>query len=162
MKIPVKINNEEKMLDIHPSDSLLAVLRKQKIFSPKCGCLEGSCGSCTVLLDGKAVPSCIVPAALARDSEIETLEHFAKSELYADIVKGFSKAGITLCGYCNAGKFFLASQILSSSAKPSRKTIVDLASTLAPCCVNTNMLADGILYAFEFKLARIGEKKNAR
>lgn len=162
MKIPLKINNETMTLDVNPNDSLLAVLRSQKIFSPKCACLEGFCGACAVLLDGKVVPSCIVPVALARDSEIETLEYFSKSELYADIARGFSKAGIILCGYCDAGKFFLAAQILSSSAKPSRKMITELASVFAPCCTNTNMLADGILYAFELRLARLGDKKNAR
>ncbi len=162
MKIPVTLNDTKIVLEAEPGDKLLNVLRRQNLLSVKCGCSKGHCGACTVLLDGKPVPSCIVPVALSRDSKITTLEYFSKSEEYQDILSGFKKAGITMCGFCNAGKVFSAWHILSTSMKPDRKMICEEVQHLSLCCTNTDILINGILYAFDFKVQRMGAQKNAK
>jgi Aerobic-type carbon monoxide dehydrogenase, small subunit CoxS/CutS homologs len=162
MKIPVTLNDLKMVLESDPSDKLLNVLRRMDFLSVKCGCNEGHCGACTVLLDGKPVPSCIVPVALTRDSTIITLEHFSLSEDYRDIISGFQKAGIQMCGYCNAGKIFSAWHILSTSTKPDRRMIYEDIRHLSPCCTNTDILINGILYAFDFRVRRLGAQINAK
>jgi aerobic carbon-monoxide dehydrogenase small subunit len=162
MKIPVTLNGTKIVLEAEPQEKLLNVLRHLNILSAKCGCNEGYCGACTVLLDGKPVPGCIVPVAIVRDSTIITLEYFSKSEDYQDILNGFNKAGIHMCGYCNAGKIFAAWHILNISMKPDRKLIYDEINHLSPCCTNNDILINGILYAFDFRIHRIGALKNAK
>ncbi|MBQ3686495.1 MAG: 2Fe-2S iron-sulfur cluster binding domain-containing protein, partial [Treponema sp.] len=76
MQIPVMLNNEADLFDASPNESLLQALREKKLYKVKCGCMEGHCGNCMVLIDGKPVPSCIVPVAAVRDSNIVTLEFF--------------------------------------------------------------------------------------
>ena len=66
MKIPFTLNSEDIILDAEPDTKLLQLLRDNGIFSVKDGCKKGSCGSCTVLMDGKPVPSCIIPSAAVR------------------------------------------------------------------------------------------------
>ncbi|MBQ9630807.1 MAG: 2Fe-2S iron-sulfur cluster binding domain-containing protein [Treponema sp.] len=162
MKIPLLLNNEKQVIEASPKEKLLTVLRRLNLLSVKCGCMEGGCGACMILLDNKIVPSCIVPVALARDAKIITLEYFSKTEEYTDIAKGFSKAGIHLCGYCNAGKIFTAWSILNNFKRLNRALIVKYVSNLAPCCTDTELLVDGILYSYDYKIARTGVHKDAR
>lgn len=149
MNIPMIINNEKILVQSAADASLLSVLRKQRLVQVKRGCELGICGSCTVLMNDKPVPSCKIPVALAMNKEIITLEHFMKDEMYISIMKGFTRAGIKLCGYCNSGKIFAAKAILSTSARPTRAKIAEYTQNLSPCCTDQDTLINGILYAFE-------------
>ena len=155
MNIPVIINGEKFIIQSACDTSLLSVLRKNKLINSKRGCEDGICGSCTVLLEGKPVPSCQVPVVLAINKKIETLEHFSKSELYSDIMKGFNRAGIKLCGYCNSGKIFAAYSILTAKEKPTRAKVEEQIAHLSCCCTDYNSLTNGILYAFEIHTKRL-------
>lgn len=177
MKIPVKLNGENVVLEVPSNRMLCSVLRERGLVSVKCGCFDNEattfrhsqctavpmkrqiCGACTVMLDGAPVPSCIVPVALARDSEIITLEYFSKTAEYADIMKGFKIAGIKLCGFCDAGKIFAAEYLLRTKTKdkklPSLKTIYEGVSYLMPCCTSIKQLSDGIIHAFNSRADRV-------
>ena len=156
MNFTVTLNGKKQIIQASPSDSLMLVLRRYNLLSVKLGCGKGSCGSCTVLFNGKPVPSCKIPVALAMNQEIETLEHFSETEAYQDIMKGFSKAGIKLSGYCNAGKIFAAASILTEKTKPTRVSIRERIAHLSPCCTDIDTLINGILYAVETYNRRIG------
>ena len=162
MKIPLTLNNNKIVLSADPSESLLSVLRKEKIYSVKCGCQKGICGNCMVLLDNKAISSCIIPIGLARGKKIITLEQIMEEPLYEDIMTGFSQAGITLCGYCNAGKILTAYSILISYYRPTIEQIEDAINGLHCCCIDNTTFKNGILYAVAAKYAREGKKQNAR
>jgi len=69
-------------------------LRRLKLFSVKCGCCQGLCASCTVLIGDRAVSSCLIPVASVRNQQIITLEYFKQTESYTDIIKGFEKASM--------------------------------------------------------------------
>lgn len=171
MKIPVRLNGEDIVLEV-PSDKMLsAVLRERGLLSVKCGCFDNSghsagmkspiCGACTVMLDSLPVPSCIVPVAIARDSEIVTLEYFSKTDEYADIMKGFKIAGVKLCGFCDAGKIFGVEHLLCESIKhidqmPSLNAIYDGLSYLMPCCTSIKQLSVGVIHAFNSRVDRQG------
>ena len=147
MNIPVIINGEKNMLQASPDEKLMNVLRNLNLYTVKPGCTEGICGSCTVLMNKKPVPSCRIPVALAMNQEIETLEYFSKTEEYSSITKGFAKAGIKLCGYCNAGKIFAAFSILQTRQKPTRASVREQVKHLSPCCTDIDTLINGIIYA---------------
>ena len=154
MNIPVILNGEKMQLNSSADRTLLSVLRENKLLSAKRGCEKGICGSCTVLLDGKPVPSCKVPVALSMNRRIETLEYFQKTEDYSDIAKGFNRAGIKLCGFCNSGKIFAARSIILSNTKPTRDSIREEVKHLSPCCTDEDTLINGIIYAFDYHIKR--------
>ena len=76
MKIPLYLNNKKIVLSAEPTESLLSVLRKEKLYSVKCGCQKGMCGNCMILLNDKSAASCLIPVGIARDCHIVTLEYF--------------------------------------------------------------------------------------
>lgn len=149
MKVPVVLNGSKIILDAAPHESLMKVLHKNGCTSVKSGCDKGFCGSCTVLLDDKPVASCKIPLGLAKDRDIVTLDYFIKTEEYLNIIEGFNKAGIKLCGYCNAGKIFSAYQILKMTKMPTREDIENQVKHLAPCCTDLETLVNGIIYALK-------------
>ena len=147
MKIPITLNGTKTMLEAQPDELLMKVLHRYGCSAVKCGCTHGYCGACTVLLDDKPVATCKIPVAIIKDSDIVTLDYFTKTEEYGYIIDGFNKAGIKLCGYCNAGKIFTAYQILKATKMPTRKDISDQVRHLSPCCTDLETLINGIIYA---------------
>ena len=157
MKIPIIINNTKTVIESQPDKSLLSVLRSMKLFDTKTGCAQGICGNCTILLNGKPVPSCKIPVAIVKDQTVTTLEYFKQTEIYSNIIKGFSKAGIKMCGYCNAGKIFAAYSIINSGKKPVKQFIYEHIKNLSLCCTDTKTLAEGIIYACDLNLKNNGK-----
>lgn len=147
MNIPVTLNGNKKIFEAQSDESLMSVLHTKTSASVKCGCQHGFCGACTVLLDDKPVAACKVPVGIIRDSDIVTLDYFEKTEEYAHIMQGFNKAGIKLCGYCNAGKIFSAYQIMKINKKLSREEVSEQVKSLSPCCTDLETLVTGILTA---------------
>ena len=154
MKIPVTLNGTKTIFESNADDSLMKVLHKNSCPSVKEGCGSGFCGSCTVLLDDKPVASCKIPAGIVKGNEIVTLEAFSKTEDYDVIIQGFNKAGIKLCGYCNAGKIFAAYKILHMQKMPSRQEITENIKNLSPCCTDIETLVNGIIYAIQIENKR--------
>lgn len=147
MKIPMMINDVITVFDAEPSTSLLQILRGSGLLSPKLGCGSGRCGSCTVLLGEKAVASCILPLASARDAIIITLEYFSKRPEYSLILDSFTKAGIQLCGYCNAGKILGTYSLIKNNQRPSQQMIYDMVRHFDCQCTEQDSLIQGIHYA---------------
>ena len=162
MKIPLILNGKKTILSADPVESLLSLLRREKLFSVKCGCMKGVCGNCTVLLDDQPVASCRIPVAIVRECEVVTLEYFKNESVYRDIISGFSKAGVNLCGWCNSGKIFSAYSILKNTSRPSVQEILDEIKDLDPCCTDSSTLVNGILYAVSAKYEREGKTANAK
>ncbi len=159
MKIPIILNEALTVLDEDPSASLLHVLRKAGLLCAKRGCSQGHCGSCTVLLDDRAVASCIIPMAVVRDATIVTLEHFSKRRECALIMESFSKAGIRLCGYCNAGKILATYSLISAYGRPSRQLVCDTVRRLDCPCTEHDSLVQGVMYAVAAFQADSGRRR---
>lgn len=162
MKIPVILNDKKIVFDAEPNERLMTVLRREKLYSVKCGCEKGLCGDCSILLDDHVVPSCMIPVGMVRDRTIVTLEFFQTFPIYNDIITGFSQAGIHLCGYCTAGKIFTAYEVLNTYYRPDRQQLYNAISTFDCCCTDRDTLANGILYAVAAKHSREGRHKNAK
>lgn len=162
MKIPVYLNNKKIVLSAEPTDTLLSVLRKEKLYSVKCGCQKGLCGNCMVLLNDTSVSSCLIPIGIVRDCKIVTLEYFQNNPCYQDIISGFTQAGINLCGYCNAGKIFSAYMVLKNYYRPTLEQIYTAIKDLNSCCTDFATLTNGILYAVAEKHRREDKLSNAK
>jgi carbon-monoxide dehydrogenase small subunit len=103
VKIPValNVNGETNELTIAPYRTLADVLREEmRLTGTKKGCDVGDCGSCTVLLDGKPVNSCLILAATVQESEILTIEGLAKGGKLHRLQETFLKDGAVQCGFC--------------------------------------------------------------
>ena len=158
MKIPLILNQKKVVVDAEPSETLLTILRREQLFSVKCGCQKGICGNCMVLLDGKTAASCIVPVGMVRDAQVVTLEFFQTYPEYNDIMTGFAQAGMHLCGYCNAGRILTAYEVINSCYRPDIKELYRAIDGLAPCCTDRDTFANGILYAIAAKHKREGKR----
>lgn len=159
MIIPFELNGNMVYIDSNPGERLVHILRRRfNLLASKEGCLSGRCGSCMILLDGKPIPSCIVPVFQIRNSSIVTLEHFSKSDDYRDIKEGFDNAGVSMCGFCDAGKILVANAIVSSDARMSKEEIKAMFSGNMCRCTSIDDLVSGVKNAIAIRRKRKNDK----
>jgi len=114
--INLKVNGVEEEVMIEPWWNLARVLRDVlALTGTKIGCGAGDCGSCTVLIDGKAVKSCIYPAMKARGKEITTIEGLARNGKLHPLQQAFIDHFAVQCGYCTPGMIMMAKSLLDES-----------------------------------------------
>jgi aldehyde oxidoreductase len=133
--VDITLNGQTRSVDVAPGTSLLRLLREQLgLRSMKDGCApEGSCGACTVIVDGRAVVSCAQPAQRFEGKAIETLDGLAEDsrDLWAD---AFSATGASQCGFCTPGIVMKAEALLRREPEPGREVIAKaLAGNLCRC-----------------------------
>ena len=110
--VSLKVNGDEYDLLIEPRKTLLAVLRDTiGLTGTKEGCSTGDCGACTVIVDGKAVTSCMVLGVTASEKEITTIEGLASDGELHPVQQAFINTGGYQCGFCTPG-FIMASKAL--------------------------------------------------
>ncbi len=120
----LKINGNVYETDAEPFESLLDVLReKLRLTGSKKGCDEGECGSCTVLLDGKPVLSCILLVSDVRDKEVLTIEGLPQDGEPHPIQVEMTERGGIQCGYCTPGIIMSAYALLQENPRPSEDEI---------------------------------------
>lgn len=133
--IKFKLNGEAVSLTVAPNDVLLEVLRTRLgVKSPKVGCDRGDCGSCTVLMDGRTVRSCLALAMEADGSEIVTLEGANTRKWTQKLQKKFHEKNAFQCGFCAPGVILSATELLENDPKPSCHDIKEaIAGNLCRC-----------------------------
>ena len=151
MNVPVILNGNKTILEAPADETLMSVLRRIGCASVKCGCGQGTCGSCTVLLNDNPVATCKIPLGIIQNADIVTLEYFERTKEYSIIMKGFELAGIKMCGLCDSGKIFSAYQLVKLNKIPTRDEIYEQVRSLAPCCTDLNTLINGIILAIEIR-----------
>ncbi|HED04165.1 MAG TPA: (2Fe-2S)-binding protein [Candidatus Fraserbacteria bacterium] len=123
IKLKLKINGEDNCFAILPGDRLSTVLRREGYLSVKTGCYTGDCGTCTVLLDGQPIVSCLMLAAQAQGSSLTTVEALAQgSELHL-LQKAFLDEGAVQCGFCTPGMLLSALALLRRVPHPSEEQV---------------------------------------
>src|SRR2546421_11114353 len=136
MKIELIINGERHETDVWEGESLLYALRERLGFpGSKNACEQGECGSCSVLLDGQLVCSCLVLAAQADGHEVVTVEGLAgeDGELHP-VQDAFVRAGAVQCGFCTPGLVVAAADLLQRTPRPSDDEIREaLSGNLCRC-----------------------------
>lgn len=135
MQITFKVNGQEYSLDINPTMRLIDVLRdKLGLTGTKEGCGEGECGSCTVIMNGKAVNSCLVLAPQIRGQEILTIEALEKDGQLDKLQESFIKNGAIQCGYCTPGMLMSAKALLMVNSNPSEEEVeIAISGNLCRC-----------------------------
>ncbi len=123
MEINCKINNESKTLRFEPHERLLYVLRREGYYSVRDGCGEGDCGTCTVIVNGRAIKSCLMLAAQAKDKEIITLEGLGTMGNPHPLQAAFVEAGAVQCGFCTPGMILSAKALLDKNPNPTEDDI---------------------------------------
>jgi carbon-monoxide dehydrogenase small subunit len=118
-ELKLKVNGEDYTLEVEPHRTLLEVIRNVLgLTGTKLGCEGGECGACTVILNGKAVNSCIMLALDARDKEVWTIEGLARGGEPHSLQQAFVKHGAIQCGYCTPGMIMSAKALLDKKPKP--------------------------------------------
>ncbi|MEE9418619.1 MAG: (2Fe-2S)-binding protein [Desulfatiglandaceae bacterium] len=121
-KIKLTVNDELHELEVENRRSLLEVIREDlHLLGTKKMCDMGECGSCTVLMDGVAVNSCLVLAVEAEGKKIETIEGVAQGGKLHPIQEEFVAKGGVQCGYCSPGMIMTAKAFLEKNANPSEE-----------------------------------------
>ena len=123
MKITLNINNENICLEIKPTEKLIDTLRNHGYKSIKFGCGEGTCGTCTILVDGKAQLSCMILTAQMENKEITTLEGLGDFDNLHPLQQSFIDEGAVQCGYCTPGMILSAKALLDKNPSPTEDEI---------------------------------------
>ena len=119
-----EVNGILQELKIKTHQTLLEVLRDQLgLTGTKEGCGTGECGACTVLMDGAAVNSCLMPAALAQGKKITTIEGLAAEGQLHPLQEAFVEHGAVQCGYCTPGMIMTAKALLDQNVAPDVQEI---------------------------------------
>ncbi len=123
-ELKFKVNGKLYELKVKPNALLNDVLRKDlKLTGTKRGCLESTCGVCTVIIDGKAVRSCSVLALQASGHEVTTIEGVAEGGKLHPVQEAFVNHGAVECGFCIPGRVMAAKALLDENPNPSREEV---------------------------------------
>ncbi|RYZ07169.1 MAG: (2Fe-2S)-binding protein [Comamonadaceae bacterium] len=142
-QVQLRVNGEDRALQVSAQASLLAVLRNDLgLNGPKYGCGLGECGSCTVLVDGIAARSCVIPAAGIAGRAVTTLEGLGRTGALHPVQQAFVDAQAAQCGYCLNGMVMMAAALLARDPDPSDETIRrELSANLCRCGAHLEILA---------------------
>ncbi len=137
MIVTLKINGEERTLEIEPYRSLLDVLRNEAgLTGTKKGCDVGDCGACTVIVDGKPVNSCLMLGVEAHGCEVLTIEG-----LRHPLQESFIRHGGAQCGFCTPGMIMMAKALLDENPRPTEEEIrFAIAGNICRCTGYTKII----------------------
>ena len=135
IKVSINVNGINYTKDIDPSIRLIDFLRDDlKLKGTKEGCGEGECGACTVIVNGKAINSCLMLASSADGKNVITIEGVSDKDKLHPIQEAFMEAGAVQCGYCTPGMILSAKALLDEKPNASEEEIkVSLSGNLCRC-----------------------------
>ncbi|MDC3266977.1 MAG: (2Fe-2S)-binding protein [Candidatus Rariloculaceae bacterium] len=142
MLVKIKVNGELRSADVPPETTLLKMLRESlDLTGTKLGCDVGDCGTCTVIVDGVSVNSCLMLAGRANGSEITTIEGLADSNTLHPLQEKFEEHGALQCGFCGPGMLMSAKDLLDKNPDPSIHEVRDaLSGNLCRCTGYTKII----------------------
>ncbi|HET7088336.1 MAG TPA: molybdopterin cofactor-binding domain-containing protein [Anaerolineae bacterium] len=149
MFIDLILNGKSTQLDCAPGETLLAALRRANVWSVKHGCETGECGACSVLLDGKIVPTCVLLAAQAEGGNVVTVESLASghTERVHPIQQAFIDAGAVQCGYCTPAMILATKALLEKEKNPTEAQAREALSAALCRCTGYKKPVEAVLRA---------------
>jgi carbon-monoxide dehydrogenase small subunit len=135
VKITLRVNGEQQETDVWEGESLLFALRERLgLPGSKNACEQGECGSCSVLMDGELVCSCLVLAAQAEGHEVVTVEGLGRDGQLHPVQEAFAETGAVQCGFCTPGLIVATADLLAHNPDPSDDEIREaLSGNLCRC-----------------------------
>jgi aerobic-type carbon monoxide dehydrogenase small subunit (CoxS/CutS family) len=140
------LNGKTIKIAVDPSTLLVDLLREDlRLTGTKVGCREGECGACTVLIDGEAYNSCLMPALKVQGRDVMTIEGLQKSDGSLDpIQQAFMEAGAAQCGFCTPGMILNAKALLSSNPNPDEHEIRKALSGVLCRCTGYRKIVEAV------------------
>jgi carbon-monoxide dehydrogenase small subunit len=146
--IQLMVNGEEYEIIVAPNRTLLEVLRDDLYLTgTKEGCGEGACGTCTVLLDGKPVRSCLILAVEVQDREVTTIEGLASMGELHPVQRAFVEYGAIQCGFCAPGMILTTKALLDENPSPTEQEARQAISGNVCRCTGYAKVVEAILKA---------------
>ena len=141
-KLSLRVNGKTQTVDVDPEMPLLYALRNDlQLNGPKFGCGLGQCGSCTVIMDGKAIRSCVTPMSEAQNKAVTTLEGLGNTKKMHKIQQAFVDEQAVQCGYCINGMIMSTKALLDKNPKPTDSQIKEaLSGNLCRCGTHIRIL----------------------
>ena len=147
-EISFTVNGEAKSTRAYPMERLLDVLRLEfGLTGAKEGCGEGECGSCSILMDGALVNSCLVPVLHAAGTSIATIEGLAVEDQLHALQEAFLQCGGAQCGICTPGMILAASHLLQTKAEPTMEEIREGLSGNLCRCTGYSQILEAVMEA---------------
>jgi len=142
MPITLQVNGTSRSVDAEPDTPLLYVLRNDlELNGAKYGCGLSQCGACTVLIDGKAVRSCVTPIGVLGKNAITTIEGLGTIEQPHPLQQAFIAEQAAQCGYCSNGMIMSAKELLDRNPHPSEQDVrAALAGNLCRCGTHNRII----------------------
>ena len=150
MKVSLNVNGEPKEAEVWEGESLLFALRERLgLPGSKNACEQGECGSCSVLLDGGLVCSCLVLAAQADGHDVVTVEGLAQDGQLHPVQEAFAETGAVQCGFCTPGLIVATADLLQRNPTPSEDEIREALSGNVCRCTGYVKVFDAVRLAAE-------------
>jgi len=142
------LNDEETSYSGDPSERLLDHLRDNlKMTGTKCGCREGECGACSVIIDGKLTNSCLVAMGSIHEANIQTIEGYSKTEKFEILSSAFESVSAIQCGFCMPGMLLASECILKDNPHPTETIVREGLSGNLCRCTGYNSIVKAVLIA---------------
>ena len=147
-EISFRVNREDYKMEVESNKTLLELIRNDlELTGTKEGCKRGSCGICTVLLDGVPVKSCLVLAVEADGREINTVEGVAKEGKLTPLQRSFIELGALQCGFCTPAFLLSGEALLARNRHPTEEEVKEAISGILCRCTGYRQIIDAILDA---------------
>ena len=149
-RLNVTVNGKFMSVDVDPSIRLVDFLRDNLLLTgTKIGCGKGECGACTVIMNGKAVTSCIIPVMRAEGAIIETIEGVAKGEKLHPLQEEFIDKGAIQCGFCTPGFIMSAKALIDENPEPTKEEVREALGGNICRCTGYVKIEEAVLSAAE-------------
>lgn len=151
MKIAFELNGVPQYLDVEAGEPLVALLRRLGMKSVKEGCDTGDCGACTVLVDGRAVRSCLMVAPQVQGRRVTTVEALGTVDDPHPLQRAFLDAGAVQCGFCTPGMVLVAYELLGRNDDPTPEEVREAIAGNLCRCTGYVKIVDAVLLAARWK-----------
>lgn len=144
--IQLTVNGDQYDVIVKPNQTLVEVLRDDlELTGTKVGCGEGACGTCTVLVNGKPVRSCLTLAVEAQGKEIETIEGLASEGELHPVQKAFIERGAIQCGFCTPAMILTSKALLEENSNPTEEEVRRAISGVVCRCTGYAKIVEAIM-----------------
>ncbi len=144
-KVEFEVNGKRVVLEVEADELLVDVLRNRLgLKGTKAGCRAGECGACSVILNGKVVPSCLIPVMKADGGRITTVEGLEKEGELHPLQKAFVEKGAIQCGFCTPGMLLSAKNLLDQNPRPTIEEIKTAVSGVLCRCTGYQKIVHAI------------------
>jgi carbon-monoxide dehydrogenase small subunit len=146
VRVVLDVNGEPREAFVEPGWTLLKVLREELgLTGAKLGCGDGECGACTVIIDGRAVPSCLVLAVGAEGKEITTIEGLQSEGALHPLQQAFVEHGAVQCGFCTPGMIMSAKALLDDNPDPTEEDVREALQGNLCRCTGYKKIVEAVL-----------------